>query len=59
MFKAKKCTNVPYLKTPIYWRIFLNSLFELFLNKYLDDKTSKWTQFLSCLIAEGPPCLFL
>lgn len=25
VFKAEKCTNVPYLETVIYWKIFLNS----------------------------------
>lgn len=34
-------------------------LFGLVLSKYLDDKTFKWTQFLSCLIAEEISCLFL
>lgn len=59
MLKAEKCSNVPYLKTPINWKIIFEHLFEFFLNEYLDDKTFKWTQFLSCLIAEGTPCVFL
>lgn len=53
-----KCTNVALFKNSHLLEDIFELLFELFLNKYLDDKTFKWTQFLSCLTAEGTPCLF-